>query len=140
MSFYQLQTIRGSNFEDKFLLNRVQHMSFLEGKLIVQFKNSTSEQYTVSKEKASSILESWETWCSEQSSNGPSLGVEKAVEELGETFEKVMVQVDREFKDALNARVNQTLGHVDQLFSSLAPRYEALETIAKTFEKYLKAE
>ena len=72
MSYFQLQTVKGANFEDKFLLNQVENMSFLNETLTVRFKNGVSERYSVTQEVSQKIMTNWEKWCSEQSSQGVS--------------------------------------------------------------------
>lgn len=140
MSYFQLQTVHGGNFRDKFLLNRVESMSFLNGKLTVRFKTGATDQYSVTEEIANKILESWETWCSQQTKEAAVRSLETVVEDMGRSFEQIMADVDKEFKRALITRTDETLSKVDELFSKLAPRYEALEAIARTFEKYLGQE
>lgn len=137
MSYFQLQTVKGANFIDKFLLNQVENMSFLNDTLNVRFKNGTSERYSVTEEVSEKIMTNWETWCAEQSSQGVSQLLEASIGDMGKSFQEILSQVDKEFKTALINRTDETLGHVDELFRKLAPRYHALEQIAATFEKYL---
>lgn len=140
MSYFQLQSVHGTNFRDKFLLNRVESMSRLNEKLSVRFKSGATEQYSVTEEVADKIMVSWETWCSQQTKEGVSQLLETSIEDMGSSFEQILVEVDKEFKQSLIARTDETLSKVDALFSKLAPRYEALEAIARTFEKYLGQE
>lgn len=137
MSYFQLQTVHGGNFRDKFLLNRVESMSFLNGKLSVRFKTGASEQYSVTEEISDKILANWETWCADQTKEGMTHSLDTVIEDMGRSFEQIMADVDKEFKQALITRTDETMSKVDELFSKLAPRYEALEAIARTFEKYL---
>lgn len=137
MNFFQLQTITGGNFTDKFMLNRVQNMSFMEEKMTVRFKDGSSEQYVVTAEKAEAVMKNWEEWCASQSGKVQDGSFEKLSSEMSESFQSILKDVDSEFKVALIQRMDQSLSQVDSLFSKLAPRYEALEQIAITFEKFL---
>lgn len=137
MSYFQLQTVKGANFEDKFLLNQVENMSFLNETLTVRFKNGVSERYSVTQEVSQKIMTNWEKWCSEQSSQGVSSLLEASIGDMGKSFQEILAQVDKEFKTTLVNRTDETLSHVDELFRKLAPRYHALEQIAATFEKFL---
>lgn len=137
MNFFQLQTVNGGNFSDKFMLNRVQTISYMEGKMTVRFKDGSSEQYVVEADNARAVMDNWEQWCASQSVKVQDGSFEKLSTEMSESFQKIMKEVDAEFKAAVVQRMDKTLSHVDALFSKLAPRYEALEQIASTFEKYL---
>lgn len=137
MSYFQLQTVTGGNFVDKFMLNRVQNISYMEGKMTVRFKDGSSEQYVVDIKKAEAVMSSWENWCATQSPKFQDGSFEKLSTEMSESFHNILKDVDSEFKTAMIQRMDQTLSQVDSLFSKLAPRYAALEKIAATFEKYL---
>lgn len=137
MSFFQLQTIKSPNFEDRFMLNQVEIMSYFSGTLTIRFKSGSSERYTVSQEISEKVISDWESWCASQSAKGVSHLLEETINDLSVSFQDIMSEVDKQFKQDMNVRVSQTLDHVDALFKKLAPRYEALEKIAATFEKFL---